>query len=84
MKEQEQRLSYTSSENAPVPATAGGVPASPRQGGAGATTREDGTTIRQIATGGTYTKSDDEFANVGRNDPCPCGSGQKYKRCHGA
>lgn len=21
---------------------------------------------------------------VGRNDPCPCGSGQKFKRCHGA
>lgn len=21
---------------------------------------------------------------VGRNDPCPCGSGEKYKRCHGA
>jgi preprotein translocase subunit SecA len=21
---------------------------------------------------------------VGRNDPCPCGSGKKYKRCHGA
>ena len=21
---------------------------------------------------------------VGRNDPCPCGSGQKYKHCHGA
>jgi preprotein translocase subunit SecA len=20
---------------------------------------------------------------VGRNDPCPCGSGQKYKLCHG-
>ena len=20
--------------------------------------------------------------NVGRNDPCPCGSGKKYKRCH--
>ena len=20
---------------------------------------------------------------VGRNDPCPCGSGQKFKRCHG-
>jgi preprotein translocase subunit SecA len=19
---------------------------------------------------------------VGRNDPCPCGSGKKYKRCH--
>src|SRR3990167_6982011 len=23
-------------------------------------------------------------ANVGRNDPCPCGSGKKYKKCHGA
>ena len=21
--------------------------------------------------------------NVGRNDPCPCGSGSKFKRCHG-
>lgn len=21
---------------------------------------------------------------VGRNDPCPCGSGMKYKRCHGS
>jgi len=23
-------------------------------------------------------------SGVGRNDPCPCGSGQKYKKCHGA
>jgi preprotein translocase subunit SecA len=21
---------------------------------------------------------------LGRNDPCPCGSGKKYKRCHGS
>ena len=21
---------------------------------------------------------------VGRNEPCPCGSGKKYKHCHGA
>ena len=27
---------------------------------------------------------DDPYANVGRNDPCPCGSGKKYKKCHGA
>jgi preprotein translocase subunit SecA len=27
--------------------------------------------------------ADDPFANVGRNDSCPCGSGRKYKRCHG-
>ncbi|MEX2013476.1 MAG: preprotein translocase subunit SecA [Parcubacteria group bacterium] len=25
-----------------------------------------------------------EKAPVGRNDPCPCGSGKKYKKCHGA
>jgi preprotein translocase subunit SecA len=25
-----------------------------------------------------------ETAKVGRNDPCPCGSGKKYKHCHGA
>jgi preprotein translocase subunit SecA len=26
---------------------------------------------------------EDDFAHVGRNDPCPCGSGRKFKRCHG-
>ena len=25
-----------------------------------------------------------ELPKVGRNDPCPCGSGKKYKNCHGA
>ena len=25
----------------------------------------------------------DEVPRVGRNDPCPCGSGKKYKACHG-
>jgi preprotein translocase subunit SecA len=25
-----------------------------------------------------------EYADCGRNDPCPCGSGKKYKKCHGA
>jgi preprotein translocase subunit SecA len=32
-------------------------------------------TVQQIVRG-----SD----KVGRNDPCPCGSGKKYKKCHGA
>ncbi|MFQ5966391.1 MAG: preprotein translocase subunit SecA [Acidimicrobiia bacterium] len=34
-----------------------------------------GPTGRRRPTGG---------AKVGRNEPCPCGSGKKYKRCHGA
>jgi uncharacterized protein YecA (UPF0149 family) len=25
-----------------------------------------------------------QFAGVGRNDVCPCGSGHKFKKCHGA
>jgi len=27
---------------------------------------------------------DDSGKKVGRNDPCPCGSGKKFKKCHGA
>jgi hypothetical protein len=27
---------------------------------------------------------DARFAKAGRNDPCPCGSGKKFKHCHGA
>jgi hypothetical protein len=33
---------------------------------------------KQVERGGA------SVAQVGRNDPCPCGSGKKYKRCHGA
>jgi preprotein translocase subunit SecA len=28
-------------------------------------------------------QASDEVPKVGRNDPCPCGSGKKYKQCHG-
>ncbi|OHA86071.1 MAG: preprotein translocase subunit SecA [Candidatus Zambryskibacteria bacterium RIFCSPLOWO2_01_FULL_35_19] len=28
-------------------------------------------------------KNKSEYKDVGRNDPCPCGSGKKFKRCHG-
>ncbi len=29
------------------------------------------------------TLSEEQMQNVRRNDPCPCGSGKKFKRCHG-
>ncbi len=35
-------------------------------------------------TGAAPTEPADEFAGVGRNDECPCGSGKKFKKCHGA
>ncbi len=31
--------------------------------------------------GTTVSNADDEYAGVGRNDRCPCGSGKKFKRC---
>jgi preprotein translocase subunit SecA len=49
--------------------------------GRSAARRSDGRTVRAVATGGaTYVAAD----RIGRNDPCHCGSGQKFKRCHGA
>ena len=35
---------------------------------------------REQATGGQLRNP---HKNVGRNDPCPCGSGKKFKKCHG-
>nr|WP_086938441.1 preprotein translocase subunit SecA [Thaumasiovibrio occultus] len=34
----------------------------------------------QVASAGTFQR---EERKVGRNEPCPCGSGKKYKQCHG-
>ena len=39
-------------------------------------TTVDSGTVRDMAAG-------DQIPRVGRNDPCPCGSGKKYKQCHG-
>ena len=33
--------------------------------------------------GAAEKEMDSRFSKAGRNDPCPCGSGKKFKRCHG-
>jgi preprotein translocase subunit SecA len=38
---------------------------------------------RPGTAGGGGTATQVRVAKVGRNDPCPCGSGKKYKKCHG-
>ena len=48
----------------------------PPNGGASVMTRVMGNRSREPATSGGR--------KVGRNEQCPCGSGKKYKRCHGA
>jgi preprotein translocase subunit SecA len=36
-----------------------------------------------VANGSTdYDPSTQDWSKVGRNDPCPCGSGKKFKACH--
>ncbi len=39
---------------------------------------------RTRSLSGSQQPANVDWANVGRNDPCPCGSGKKYKKCHGA
>ena len=41
----------------------------------------DETGEQQLTTADGFDIS--QFAGVGRNDPCPCGSGKKFKACHG-
>jgi len=36
-----------------------------------------------VADASTATSAADSVPRVGRNEPCPCGSGKKYKQCHG-
>ena len=61
------------------------APPSPSVVGAGRGVRSLDATAPPAVTGaGTSGASDARFDGVGRNDPCPCGSGKKFKKCHGA
>jgi preprotein translocase subunit SecA len=63
-------------------ATAGAAQAAP----AGGTPAATATRARPAASAAPVAAqaSESPYAGVGRNDPCPCGSGKKFKRCHGA
>ncbi len=54
----------------------------------GTVSRRQNSSNRQYGNGRTPTAASAPrpiMANkIGRNDPCPCGSGKKYKKCHGA
>ena len=64
--------SAASSQMSPAAAAARGAPAGAPAAAAAAAARQ--------ATQGTVVKGQ----QIGRNDPCHCGSGRKYKKCHGA
>ena len=39
---------------------------------------------RKARAAAARTQRPPTWGKVGRNEPCPCGSGKKYKHCHGA
>ena len=76
------------------PALAGGqAMAQPAQatgtyggGGAGAGGAPRSATVRRMPQAGVAAdpKNPETWGKVARNAPCPCGTGKKYKHCHGA
>jgi preprotein translocase subunit SecA len=62
-------------------ATAAAPPQQAPGNGDGAAPATPSGTHRDATTGAVVK---DEHAKLGRNDPCWCGSGKKYKKCHGA
>jgi preprotein translocase subunit SecA len=72
------KFGYPRPNTAPKPTVrrvAGGVAGQPPPGQAGL--KAPAGSPAQAAQAGAVT------GKVGRNDPCPCGSGRKYKKCHG-
>ena len=53
----------------------------PTETGEVQTTLDAETVLRRSGTAATLAAG--QVARVGRNEPCPCGSGKKYKQCHG-
>ena len=69
-----QRAPMTLNDPGAAPATFAGGPRGSR-GPQPARTGGDDAAVRTVRR---------EAPKVGRNEPCPCGSGKKYKKCHGA
>jgi preprotein translocase subunit SecA len=64
------------------PAPGAAAPAMPERRGAAAGAPTPGAPpLPPPDLSGTFVRSE---RKVGRNQPCPCGSGKKYKHCHGA
>ncbi|HEX5131067.1 MAG TPA: preprotein translocase subunit SecA, partial [Candidatus Krumholzibacteria bacterium] len=77
----------TAGEAAPVAAEAPRAPGRPPIGGPGplggamGATEATSRVLQDKPSSQPVVRGEDK---VGRNDPCPCGSGKKYKKCHGA
>jgi preprotein translocase subunit SecA len=64
----------------------GGQPGAATGGGgpSGRRLPDDILAIADEKAGASNTPATRDTPKIGRNDPCPCGSGKKYKKCHGS
>ncbi|MGF1560855.1 MAG: preprotein translocase subunit SecA [Geminicoccaceae bacterium] len=74
-----EELRATGTDGAPLPRAVSGGGGGSMGAGAG------GPSVRAISGGSATNPADPStWGKVRRNDPCPCGSGKKFKHCHGA
>ena len=66
----------------PAAAAASGALARAAGGGVRNVVESAGGTQRRVGGGPAVASAGDQ-RKIGRNQPCPCGSGKKYKHCHG-
>ena len=82
-REEQQKLKFQHAQasalgaQAPVPPGAGQAPVQPGQAARQGLPQQGGEAPAAVET---FVR---DGRKVGRNEPCPCGSGKKYKRCHG-
>jgi preprotein translocase subunit SecA len=76
------QLTLSGPSTAPAPSPFGAI----GRGAASAVADQPGGPPRPLRTGGddSIRQVKREEPKIGRNDPCHCGSGKKYKKCHGA
>jgi preprotein translocase subunit SecA len=76
------RLVYTGGDLAPA-ARSRGAGATPAPAGTRILADTSAQTFAAAQAAGRTATAPRHVEKVGRNDPCPCGSGKKYKKCHG-
>ena len=75
-------LSYAGGTAESQPSALAAAAAAGSAAAAGMEFADDGEETELLPHVETRHVSDEE--RIGRNEPCPCGSGKKYKKCHGA
>jgi preprotein translocase subunit SecA len=73
-------LNYTAADDSAIGGSFVGVAA----GGGAAVADGSARAFQDAQRAGQGVTPPRHVDKVGRNDPCPCGSGKKYKKCHGA